>query len=130
MSWKSNLIIGIIFFASVFLLSCSKSVDSFHYRLNSDEVELSYKETQCADPWAELSLNESYKNMSKVEILKIFLEQKQISVLEVDYVAGNDSDVVTCTGCLCYTGGLYYVKAIEDQNIIKKLLNLGFVLTE
>ncbi len=130
-------VLFIVFAISFVLTSCRKEGNFFYNDLDSDEIQLHYNETQCADPWTQFFLDkkdekqEDWENPEyKAVMLKEFLNMKNISVLDVKYVMADDSDVVTCTGCQCYTGAVFYVKALRDDIIIKNLVDLGFIITE
>ncbi len=117
--------------------SCEKEEGFFFDSLNSDEIQLHYNETQCADPWTQFFIdkqNDGQENVeiksNKEELLKVFFEDKQISVLEVEYIMADDSDIVTCTECECYTGAVFYVKTLRDDIVIKNLVDLGFIVSE
>ncbi len=128
-------ILFIALVVSVVFTSCNKEKeeDYFFKNLNGDEVELHYNETQCADPWSQFFIDkkESFeKTQNKAAMLEAFLDSKQIPVLDVEYVMADESDVVTCTECQCYTGAVFYVKVLRDSIIIKNLVDLGFIITE
>ncbi len=126
-------ILFIVFAISIVFSSCNKEESFFFDDLNSDEMELSYNETQCADPWTQFFINKGVYSeaiVNKAEILKEFFKTNQISVLDVEYVMADESNVVTCTECECYTGAVFYVKALRDDVIIKNLVDLGFIITE
>lgn len=109
------------------ITSCQKQLDSYYFDLNTNENEMFYRETQCADPWYELLLQKENSHKTKVEVLDSFLSEENISFLNLVYKKENDANIVTCTECQCFTGSTYYIKIINDKSIIDKLEDIGFV---
>jgi len=106
--------------------SCQKERETGYFDLSNGEVELSYNETQCSDPWYELVV--SNKERSKENILRDYFRQMNISYLDLAYDKVNQDQVITCTACTCYTGSVFYVKIKEGQSDFEKLQKIGFKL--
>ena len=114
----------VFFFVVLTFFSCSKSEEAGYFDLSNGEVEMSYKETQCSDPWYELIV--SHKDRSKETVLKEYFRLKNISYLDLAYDKAKDDEVITCTACTCYTGSVFYDKIKNDNDTIDKLLKIGF----
>jgi len=114
----------VFFFVVLTFFSCSKSEEAGYFDLSNGEVEMSYKETQCSDPWYELIV--SHNERSKETVLKEYFRLKNISYLDLAYDKAKEDEVITCTACTCFTGSVFYVKIKNDNDTIDKLLKIGF----
>jgi len=122
---------GILLVILAFLFSftaCEKEEESGSYfKLNSDETEMYYDETQCADPWYEFFNKDEFIPLKKEEKLKKYLENRNIEVLEVAYVKSARNVDIICSACKCFTGYRFYVKLKDKEEYVKKLKSMGFV---
>jgi len=110
--------------------SCQKADESPFVDIRSDEKELFYQETQCSDPWFEYFVNNKGRNESRVKYLGEFLNKKDIYYLNLIYKKESTENVVTCTACKCYTGGVFYIKVKDSARTVHDLQELGFKILE
>ncbi len=113
-------------FIVISFVSCQKAEESGYFDLGRNEVEMSYQETQCADPWYELVV--LHQDRSKKAILKEYLDLKNINYLDLGYDKASSDEVITCTACSCFTGSVFYVKIKDKTDNIEKLREIGFNL--
>ena len=116
----------VLLFVLFTVLSCQNDKDTSFFDLSNGEIEMTYDETQCSDPWYELII--SHSERSKENILKDFLRLKNINFLEVAYDKANPDQVITCTACDCFTGAVFYIKINDEKNTIENLQEIGFKL--
>jgi len=84
------------------------------------------RETQCANPWDEnQELDLAGDNQSKINKLLTFLNAQGIEVNAVQY--DFDDNVIACLECHCLTGGTYYVKLENNEELVKQMEIMGFI---
>lgn len=91
--------IGIFLF-----LSCHKTQQT---------VTMSYKMTQCSDPW----VNEAYYQ-NKENAIRSFLEMKGVNVIHLKITTNIDSNEVNCQACTCLSNDTVTVE-IHGEDIVE-----------
>lgn len=110
------------------MISCSKDAnDLFSFDLAEGEIQMFYNETQCADPWSDIEVEDSIGSQDqKISMLLAYLDQIGVNVLAAGYDY-NETNALACLECHCQTGGVYVIKVYEDLNVIQTLRQLGFI---
>lgn len=84
----------------------------------SQNLWMSYRETQCADPWANSG------QLDKYQAVKAYLEKQGVAVLDITFIKVNEG--VVCMACTCSSGRVLKVKVKKEDEA--KLLAIGFKL--
>ena len=99
------------FLLMVFQVACSDDAPDF--------ILLSFQETQCANPWG---------NTNDTEIIKTWLKEQDISVIEIYREQKPPLDSIICMACTCANGWICFIRV--HPNDIDKALELGFTSTD
>ena len=85
----------------------------------NEYVQLSYKQTQCSDPWA----NGSTDSLTLVNAAN-YLNGAGLYIADMHIKQESPSDV--CQGCSCKTGKVIYVSTLNNSTLKEKYAQLGF----
>lgn len=110
------------------LSGCMKDgLEDAAVNVHPGEILLSYQETQCADPWDELEeINTSDNGSDHINQLLQFLAMFDIELISVSYEF--NENVIACLECECLSGGTFFVKVHENEQLVSKLTEMGFVI--
>jgi hypothetical protein len=103
-------ILTTLFFAVAFVAACKK---------NNSYVTLSYKQTQCSDPWG-TSQNDSIT----IKGFKHYADSTKLYATNI-YIT-KDGDPAACLACACPTGRFINVTTLKNDSMIAKYKRLGF----
>lgn len=81
-----------------------------------NQRDVSYRATQCTDPWGSGTINEITPRIESY-----FLD-KGVSIIAIDFK--QDDDLLVCEACGCYTGTV--IIATVDKEDVSIMIEHGF----
>lgn len=90
--------------------------------MGDEFMTLSYKQTQCSDPWITNPTN----NSITVNSISHFLDSAGMTGPEFNVNIRNDGIAEICSACICKTGKNIYVTVLYSAALLSKYQSLGF----
>lgn len=115
-SRRMRTFITILFFAVAIIAACGKD----DHQSGDKYVTLSYKQTQCSDPWIT-----SHTDSVTLKAVLHYLDSTKLYVASA-YMTNVAGDGILCDACFCPTGKRINITTLKSDLLIARYNQIGF----
>lgn len=108
--------ITMLFFAVAIIAACGKD----DHQLGDNYVTLSYKQTQCSDPWIT-----SHTDSITLKAVLHYLDSTKLYVASA-YMTNVSNSNIICDACFCETGKRINITTLKSDVLIARYNQIGF----
>lgn len=106
----------LLFFGFAIVAACIKED-----RLGDTYVSLTYKQTQCSDPWPTGNTD----SLTLINVIH-YLDSAHLYIAGINLTSGNPNSGYECAACPCKTGKLINVTTLNNDSLLARYKRVGF----